>query len=209
MISDLHIHSNYSHDSAMSIEAIIKAAKKIGLERIAVTDHNEIEGAIKAHRKEPGYAIPGIEISSLEGHVLCLGVKEKIEPYIPAAQVIEWAHDNGGIAIAAHPYDVFREAMGDLCKKLKFDAIEINGGCLVGNGYAVKAAKDSKKPLVGGSDAHIERQLGLVKTKTEGKDILEAIRKGKCSHIVHPSLTFKTDVLYNAILKSAARATKK
>lgn len=208
MIIDIHIHSHYSHDSRMTIDQIISTAKKVGLDKIAITDHNEIKGAIKAFKKEPSFIIPGVEVSALEGHVICLDIKESIPYGLPAVEVIEKVHNLGGIAIAAHPYDYFREAMDDLCIELPFNAIEVNGSCINGNSRAIRMARENNKPLVGGSDAHIIRQIGLVRTKCKLNDPIESIRKGKCDFLIL-SKAFKINMLLNAGIKNKEMLTKK
>ena len=75
---DLHAHSNYSLDGIAPPVQLIKYAKKVGLKGIAITDHNEIIGAVKAQKfsNDDFVVIPGIEISSNNGHILGLNIKE-------------------------------------------------------------------------------------------------------------------------------------
>ncbi|HDH41206.1 MAG TPA: PHP domain-containing protein [Candidatus Altiarchaeales archaeon] len=176
---DIHTHSSYS-DGANTPGEMVRYAKKIGLDGIAITDHNVIDGAIKALRynSEDFTVIPGIEVSSKEGHILGLGITELIERAIPAEEVVERIHELGGIAIAAHPYDRFRSGVGDLIYKIDFDAIEvINGRTILTTRDMRKIAKNIKLPKVGGSDAHSLDELGSVSIVVDN-DPIESILKG-------------------------------
>lgn len=177
---DIHTHSSYS-DGVNTPEEMVNHAKKIGLDGIAITDHNVIEGSIKAlkYNSENFTVIPGIEISSIEGHILALGITELIERAIPAEEVIEKIHELGGIAIAAHPYDRLRSGVGDLIHKLDFDAIEtVNGHTLLNTWGMVSISEDVGLPMVGGSDAHCLDEVGCVSIVV-GNDPIESILKGE------------------------------
>jgi predicted metal-dependent phosphoesterase TrpH len=186
MLFDLHIHSKYSvHDCLEEISDIIETAKKAGLSGIAICDHNSIEGSREALSIAPKglLIIPGVEVSSADGHIICLGVEENIKRDQSAEKTIKRVHELGGIAIAAHPYDAFRRGVGDLSYKLDFDAIEVNGHCLWGNAKAAKAAIEHGKPLVAGSDAHALNGIGAIATETEAKTVAELInniKTGNC-----------------------------
>src|SRR5215510_12510063 len=81
-LADLHIHSIYSYDGTASIESILGQAKKIGLDVIAITDHDEINGALKAFELASNYGIeviPGIEITTAEGDLLGLNITQKVD----------------------------------------------------------------------------------------------------------------------------------
>lgn len=189
MIFDLHIHSKYSTlDSMSEIPDIIETARNIGLNGIAVTDHDVIAGSLEALRYSPKdlLIIPGMEVSSLDGHIVALGVRQKIAPDLPAEETVDKIHDVCGIAIAAHPYDKFRHGVRDLCYELDFDAIEINGHCLMGNTKTGKIAKREGKPLTGGSDAHSLNGIGAIATEVEGnsmEEIFDNIRSGLCKPV--------------------------
>ncbi len=186
MLFDYHIHSKYSVlDSRSEIADILKRGKSIGLGAIAISDHDAIEGALKAmiFSSREFIVIPAMEISSREGHIVGLGLRKAIERDLSAEETVKRIHELGGLAIAAHPYDSFRSGVGDLCWKLGFDAIEVNGHCLYGNSKAEKAAKEHGIPLVGGSDAHSVDEIGSICTLVSGgsaAEILDAIRCGRC-----------------------------
>src|ERR671919_2208950 len=82
-LADLHIHTVYSYDGTASVPAVLARAKQVGLDVIAITDHDEIRGALKAFELAPQFGIeviPGIEITTAKGDLLALFVTEKIRP---------------------------------------------------------------------------------------------------------------------------------
>src|SRR5512138_3422583 len=100
--ADLHIHTIYSYDGTASVPAVLARAKQIGLNVIAVTDHDEIKGALKAFELAPSFGIeviPGIEITTAEGDLLALFVTQRIEPGLPLMETILKVGEAGGICI--------------------------------------------------------------------------------------------------------------
>src|SRR5674476_946985 len=125
---DLHVHSEYSPDSHSSIEAILKQAQEVGLDGIAITDHNSVLSFSVASKlaEELGLdliIVPGAEISTREGHLIALGTTNLLPSGIPANEVIEHVHDNGGIVVAPHPYAFFRKGIRNL-QDIRLDAVE-------------------------------------------------------------------------------------
>jgi predicted metal-dependent phosphoesterase TrpH len=198
---DIHVHSRYSPlDGTYTPEEIVGHAKSIGLDGIVITDHNAIEGALEALKfaTRDFTVIPGIEVSSKEGHILALGIKKPIEKRIPAKEVIEQIHSLGGIAVAAHPYDMLRGGVRDLVYNLDFDAMEIlNGHVIINTKDPAKVAAEIGMPAVGGSDAHVLEEIGNIMTFV-GKEPLKDISSGKArikskkkSEILRKYLKFK------------------
>lgn len=203
MIFDIHIHSRYS-DGIGTPEEIIRYAKSIGLDGIGITDHNEVEGAKIAMKFDSGNfkVIPGIEVSSIEGHILGLGTTEIVERDLPAEETIERIHELGGIAIAAHPYDRLRHGVGDLIYKLKFDAVEIyNGHTLLASKNPEKLEIGIKLPATGGSDAHLLEEIGAVTMSLDSNPI-ESILNGNSKISVNIS---KYKILRNFIKRRIER----
>ncbi len=206
MLFDHHVHSKYSvRDSRSEINDIIEVAKGTGLGGVSISDHDAIEGSLKASKRSSKefVIIRSMEVSSLDGHIIALGVKKRVERDMSAKETIDAIHKQGGIAIAAHPYDSFRRGVGDLTFELDFDAIEINGHCLRGNGQAESIAKEHGIPLVGGSDAHSLSGIGAICTSVEGKtskEVLENIKKGKCHPVQrkHDAI-LKTEIIIDKI----------
>jgi predicted metal-dependent phosphoesterase TrpH len=185
---DLHIHTNYSRDGESSIEDIIRRAEIVGLDAIAITDHDTIEGA-RAALKIPTRVliIPGIEISTKQGHLIALGTLTEFPKGLDVLETIAIAHEKGALLILPHPFHMMRHGVGLHFRSAlsSVDAIEVfNSRYIVGsaNRRAAKFAKKLGKPCVGGSDAHNARYVGYGKTLVNAEpnitSILEAIRGG-------------------------------
>ena len=201
--ADLHIHSNFS-DAKVSPQQIVDWAEKgTDLSVIAITDHDEIEGAFVAqeYAKEKGYdleVVIGEEVTAKEGHIVGLFLKKKIKPGMSAKETIVAIHQQGGIAVAAHPFFQTRlrslsseqiDGVGGITLiKENFDAVEIvNATPFV---TAVKEGRRAKylnrklllKAEVGGSDAHTKEGVGVAYTIYEGKtaeDLKKCLKEGR------------------------------
>jgi predicted metal-dependent phosphoesterase TrpH len=183
---DLHIHSNYSIDSKLAVDEILKQAVRKGLDGIAICDHNTVDGSLFAIQRArelnlPLLVLPGIEISTSDGHLIVLGIRENIQPGLPALETINIARQKCGVAIAPHPFK--KGSIGFAAKDA--DAIEtFNSRCLFGeNKRAKELALSLGKPEVGGSDSHLLSTIGLGFTEIDAASsaalVLESIRKGK------------------------------
>ncbi|HHQ44519.1 MAG TPA: PHP domain-containing protein, partial [Candidatus Altiarchaeales archaeon] len=164
---EIHCHSNRS-DGKNTPDEMVDFAKKNGLSGIVITDHDTIDGSLEMlkHNSPEFQVIPGMEVSSRDGHILALNVRELIPKDLSAKETVERIHSAGGIAIAAHPYDRYRSGVGDLMHEVDFDAVEVLNGHTFGNTKdpAVEAKK-SGLPMVGGTDAHTAKEVGGVRIK--------------------------------------------
>jgi len=190
MILDPHIHSTYSSDSTASPRDIVKKAKSIGLDAIAVADHNTIKGALatmeEAKKIENFVVIPAMEISSNKGHIVALGIKEDVEKGLTPEDTVKKVRELGGIAIAAHPFVSYREGLCDNVKELDIDAIEtLNSRYVFGysNWRAKNLAEKRNIPEIGASDAHFLGAIGSCVTELDAdlssESIIEGILSGK------------------------------
>jgi predicted metal-dependent phosphoesterase TrpH len=171
MLFELHCHSTFSDGRATPAE-IIDYAKAIGLGGIAITDHDAIAGSLSAlsYATEGFRVISGMEVSSVEGHILGLGIREVVPKDMSAAETVERIHALGGLAVAAHPYDRWRQGVGDLILTLPFDAVEVLNGHTFGNRKnPVSVCEKAGLTMVGGSDAHTLSEVGMVKVEFEGE----------------------------------------
>ena len=184
---DLHIHSNYSSDSGLSVDDILKRAVEKGLDGIAICDHNTITGSYLARKRVtelniPLLVLPGVEVSTSKGHLIVLGVRENIQPGLTPLETIRMARQKGGIIIAAHPFK--KNSIGNV-EGMDIDAIEtFNSRCVFGeNKKAEKMAIELGKPQVGGSDSHIIGTIGIgyteIDSEPDEESVLKAIREGK------------------------------
>lgn len=188
---ELHCHSKYSEsnipwDGMEEPEDIISCAKRKGLSGIALTDHDTINGWEKAEKraKEEGILfVPGIEISSANGHILGLGINQKIEKGLSIEETIDKIHDAGGIGISAHPFDI--RGYGTRNRFVKADAVEVFNALSLdrfSNILSESKARRADKPMVSGSDAHSLSMIGRASIQVDAHDIdslLKAIKKGK------------------------------
>ena len=189
---DLHVHTIYSKHWFFGIDAlntpteVVKAAIKKGLDGIAITDHDNVKGSLKAkiaarRIKKDFQVLTGSEISSAAGHVLGLGIKEDVKPGLSLEETLERIKELGGISIAAHPFAKFwfRKCLAE--RAVKADAIEVLNACTCRNFQNKKAerlAKSAGKPGVASSDSHSVRTVGLAGIICNN-DPLSSIKNGK------------------------------
>ena len=190
MILDPHIHSTYSSDSSASPRDIVRKAKAIGLDAIAVADHNTIKGSMATIEEAKDFkdfiVVPGMEISSSKGHIVALGINEDVKPGLSPEETVESIRGLGGIAVAAHPFVSYREGLCDYVKDLDIDAIEtLNSRYIFGysNWRAKNLAIKRNIPEIGSSDAHFLEAIGSCVTELEAdfsyESIIEGILSGK------------------------------
>lgn len=190
---ELHTHSRYSHDGRDSVRKLLEAAQRVDLDAIAVTDHDTVDGGLEAARLAEEYdllGIPGIEVSSRDGHVLGLGVRTAIQAGRPFGETLAAIREAGGIAIVPHP---FQESRHGVCANIDeselatADAIEVYNSRLItgrGNRQAAGFADRAEVPATAGSDAHVSAMVGRAVTNVEATDrtvdaILDAIAAGR------------------------------
>jgi predicted metal-dependent phosphoesterase TrpH len=186
---DLHVHTNYSRDGESHVRDILRQAAYNGLDVLAITDHDTVDGARAALRmKSSVLVIPGIEISTKQGHLIVLGVSEPIFPDQDILRTIEQARNQGGTIILPHPFHKWRHGAALKMRTIieQVDAIEsFNSRYITGaaNKKAERQATLFGKPCVGGSDAHNARYVGygmtLVDAELDTAAILAAIREGR------------------------------
>nr|HOP09338.1 PHP-associated domain-containing protein [Candidatus Methanofastidiosa archaeon] len=172
---------------------MIRAAEAKGLSGIAITDHNNMEGAIEAESIETDIVIiKGCEISSLDGHILAYGIEDRIERGLSAADTIDMIKEQGGIAVAAHPFDRRRCAVGDRIFQLPFDAIEaLNGHYLNDKGRTMKVCEERSLNVTAGSDAHMAKEVGSCYTLFEDlNDLKKEIKEGRTGIGGHATSVF-------------------
>lgn len=166
--------------------------ESVGLDAIAITDHDTPAGSLEAIELAPEYgliALGGIEVSSADGHVLAIGVTEAIPRGLPFAETVSRIQNAGGIAIAPHPYQRLRKgvlANIDPAELRAVDAIETyNARFVTGrtNRQAATLAKQLDRPITAGSDAHTAEMVGRAVTRIDAEPnaeaIIEAIRAGR------------------------------
>ena len=165
---ELHCHSRYSFDSLTSSEAIVAACRERGVDRIAITEHNNIAGALAVQQLAPELVIVGEEIKTAEGEVIAWFVREEVPRGLSLAETMTRLQDQGAVIGIPHPLDSLRggSALG-LEATLRIidqvDALEVlNARCMRAsdNAGARKLAQEHGKLMTAGSDAHSAGEIG-------------------------------------------------
>ncbi len=186
---DLHVHSTYSPDSSLTLDQLAGRLAFAGLRGAALTDHNTVRGhralAETAQAHPEYWFIPGVEISTREGHLLAYGVSSDPPVGRPVEETIEWVRDQGGIAALAHPYRWTHGAGRRAGSRASVDLIEtVNGhNTPVANARAELLSARRSLPSTGGSDGHEPRDLGRAYSEFPDDvhsvgDLLEALHRG-------------------------------
>ena len=188
---DLHLHSLFSHDGQSSLEALVERSRVCGLDRIALTDHNTVEGALQLAQMAPELAIVGEEVKTHEGEVIGLFITARLVPYKRPEEAMDHIHEMGGLTYVPHPLDRRRdhfraERIAELAERI--DIIETyNPWCEASsNEAAATLASDLGKVAATGSDAHSARELGRswmeIEDYTDPQDFLEKLRHAR--HVI-------------------------
>jgi glycosyltransferase involved in cell wall biosynthesis len=187
---DLHMHTDHSTDCATPVEVLLATARDQGLGAIAVTDHNEISGALEAAEKASSYGVKvivGEEVKTAnQGEVIGLFLKEKIPRGMTLAETVAEIRRQGGVVYVPHPFDRMHavpdyehllDVVGDV------DAIEVYNPRVAIGSFNEEAARFAAKYRIlagAGSDAHVAQGLGSVRVRMPDFDgpeeFLEALR---------------------------------
>ena len=196
--ADLHIHTIYSYDGTASVPAVLAQSRKMGLDVIAITDHDEITGSLKALELASVYGvevIPGVEVTTSEGDLLALNIHENIERDNSLVETVLRVRELGGFCIAPHPmasgigmkslsaYSILRALRNP-------DVIRVLIGIETYNATTIDKMSNHYAHILGGrlnlaqtasSDAHVVEAIGLGATEFEGhtaQDLVHALQEG-------------------------------
>lgn len=183
--ADMHMHTKAS-DGAPEVEMLLNfVARHRRLDVIAITDHDTLDASLWAYERREHYPfdiVPGMEVSSYEGHILAWWVTEVIPMGMSLEETVIAIHEAGGIAVLAHPFHIhvkessvgakrYRKDL-DLIQRAGFDAVEaVNAGVIIpgANWYTQVAFADYDVAYVGNSDAHTVRAIGSGTTGFPGR----------------------------------------
>ena len=186
---DFHTHTHYSPDSITSIKDLILAARKRGLDRVVVTDHNLLKGALEAQAAAPELVIAGEEVQTTEGEFLAAYVTQMVPRGLQPFEALQRLKDQGAFISISHPFDPQRS--GWSMKTLEMivphvDAIETLNGRMLRNEYNDKAEAFADLlgiPGTAGTDGHHPSEIGRVYTILpdfwDAESLRQAIRQGK------------------------------
>lgn len=181
---DFHVHTRFSHDALTRPELLHEIIGRRGLDGVALAEHDNLP---RVDVKD-GLVIPGIEISTADGHLIALGVSRQIRRGLPASEAIIEVRRLGGVTIIPHPYDYFSPSIDPANLRVRPDAIEtINASVIFFEKAKQKAeriAQELSLPTVGGSDSHIPETIGDAYTivdsnSTAIEDVLLAVKEGR------------------------------
>ena len=165
--ADLHSHTRWSHDCALSPRTVVESCLRRGVTCLAVTDHNEIDGAFAVAAIAPFKVIIGEEIKTAEGEIIGLFLRERIPPRLSPEETIARIREQGGVVVVPHPFDRLRgsrlraAALQRLADQI--DIIEVHNARIHLSADRVKAAAFARAHnllVSAGSDAHTAREFG-------------------------------------------------
>jgi hypothetical protein len=179
---DLHMHTDHSHDCATPVELLLATAAERGLGAIAVTDHNEISGALEAREKAASVA-PGLKVivaeevkTAHQGEVIGLFIEEKIPRGMSLEETIAAIKDQGGLVYVPHPFDRLH-SVPDYEHLLtvvdRVDAIEVFNPRVAISAFNEEAVRFAAKYRIAagaGSDSHVPQGLGSVRIRMRDFD---------------------------------------
>jgi hypothetical protein len=167
--ADFHIHTKYSMDCRNELEDIVKRCQKLGLNCIAIADHDAVEGGLELQKIAPFKVIVAEEVQTYNGEVMGMFLKKRIASGIPLQHAIAAIKEQGGLVNIPHPFDPMRglRLNADEFNKLasQIDLIEVFNARVPTtqtNTKAVNFAKEHNLPGTAGSDSHSILELGSV-----------------------------------------------
>lgn len=182
---ELHCHTMFSPDSLTKPQAIVAACRQRGIDRIAITEHNNIAGALAVRSLAPDLVIVGEEIKTSAGEILAWFLSEEVPKGLSPEETIRRLRGQGAVISLSHPLDPSRgsSAMGleaTLSIIEQVDALEVfNARCLRPdpNEAARRLAEDYGKLMHASSDAHTAGEIGTAVTLMPPFDDAESFRR--------------------------------
>jgi predicted metal-dependent phosphoesterase TrpH len=203
---DLHCHSRYSPDALVTLDGLLRTMDRRGIDRVAITDHDTMAGALEFHTRAPDRILVGQEIKTAEGELLALFLQEEVPAGLSPEETIEGVRAQGGLVGVSHPLDRMR---GEVFAEARLEALHphldffevFNARVLRpgDNRRARKLARQWGLPGTAGSDAHTLLEVGRAYVEIPEFDgpgsFLEALTQGQVigrlsSPLVHPFSTY-------------------
>lgn len=200
--ADLHLHTTYS-DGMGTVEAVLEAARRAGLDVVAITDHDTLAGARRAMDLASRYGIgvvPGVEITTAEGHLLAYWVERPIPAGLSLIETLLHVGEQGGLCVAAHPTAQWVSSLGAVCIKRALQhpdaarvliGIEVyNQGLprLVNNLGAQALCDATGLAKLANTDSHMVWTIGLCATEFAGASA-QALRRALEERATRPLIS--------------------
>jgi predicted metal-dependent phosphoesterase TrpH len=192
--ADLHLHTRASDGLMTTTELVDYAERSTHLDVIAVTDHDETAAALQAReyaarKRYRVQVVPGVEVSTRDGHLLALFVEERPTALRPMRETAEWVLARGGVCIAPHPFTRWTHSLSSrtllgAAQHGLLGGVEVLNASPAGRASrarAVRFADEHGLAAVGGSDAHVLGVIGLAHTRFHGhtpEDLRGALERG-------------------------------
>jgi predicted metal-dependent phosphoesterase TrpH len=224
---DPHVHSEGSYDGHEPVELVLEHASDIGLDCVVITDHDEIDESLYAAEIAPEFGligVPGVEVSTAQGHLLAIGVEERPPRGETFDETVETVREMGGAAVVPHPFQRSRHGV-----RKRFiedcDAVEVYNSMLF-TGYRNRRADTFARrrdyPRVGASDAHYLPNVGRAYTEVtiegatsarevDSATLVDALRAGETAISGRRTPVHKSTRQYakGAVKKSAYLLTRR
>jgi predicted metal-dependent phosphoesterase TrpH len=211
--ADLQVHTSYG-DGMASADLLFERIEAVaGLDVVAVTDHDDIGGALLAREVHARgcYSfefVPGVELTTRAGHLLALWVDEPLRPLRPLGETIAAVHRAGGVAIIPHPFSYLTRSVGQRALEKLIaegdaetmpDAIEVANLTLAGRVTGMKALRLNRERYhlaeTGGSDAHFPEEVGTAVTLFPGRtaeDLRRAILERRSAGVAGTPVSLRS-----------------
>lgn len=191
-LADIHMHTIFSYDGTATVPAVLERSSQLGLDIIAITDHDEIRGALQAEQLASKYSIrviPGVEITTAEGDLLALSIREIVPAGLSLIETVKRVGELGGFCVAPHPgaggmgmkslsaYSIYRALRDHEAERILIGIETYNATTL--DRESNLAAKTWAERLgvaqTGSSDAHVLEAIGLGATIFPGNTIPDLV----------------------------------
>jgi len=179
---DFHSHTHYSSDSLTPIPALIEAARRRGLDKLVVTDHNSINGGLEAFAQAPDLIIVGEEVQTTQGEFLTAFITDPLPKNLEPEEALRRLKSQGAFISISHPFDPQRsgwplETLEWLAPQI--DAVEVLNARVIKADYNRQALEFARKynlPGGAGSDGHHPSEIGRVYSEMPDFHDAESLR---------------------------------
>ena len=212
---DFHCHTDFSPDGLISPKSLVERLERVGLDRVAITDHDTIRGALAVKALAPERVIVGEEIQTQKGELLAFYVQEEIPGGLPVEEAIRLLRQQGAFISVSHPFDPYRSGWREadvLDLAAQVDAIEVyNARCLRASYNRQAEAFARRHQILGmaGSDAHTLAEVGGVVMHLphfeDAEGLRQALRQARIESRLSPFWVHFSSIF--AALRNKARRT--